>query len=122
MTPGKRVDRLRDQIRKVVSNVIQTKVKDPHLGFVTVTEVELTKDLQAATVFYSIYGDEEAKRKSQAALQKARGFIQSELGREIRVRKVPVLEFQLDESTERGLRIQELLDRIDREGSSDESN
>ncbi|MCK4857686.1 MAG: 30S ribosome-binding factor RbfA [candidate division Zixibacteria bacterium] len=115
MAAVRRQDRLRDEIKKAVSEIIQTRMKDPHIGFVTVTDVELTKDLQFAKVFYSVYGDTTSQRETNRSLQKARGFIQSELGQRIRVRKLPTLQFEIDHSAERGMRIQELLNQIEKE-------
>lgn len=115
MAAGMRQQRLADQIKKVISEIIQRKVKNPHLGMVTITDVELTKDLRQAKVFYSVYGDESVRRESGRALRQSAKFVKAELGRAIRVRNVPTLEFHFDESIERGLRIQELLDKIERD-------
>lgn len=115
MASGMRQHRLGDQVRKVISEIIQRKLRNPQLGMVTITDVELTKDLRQAKVFYSVYGDETVRQSSAKALRQSTGFIQSELSRSIRIRKVPVLEFIFDESVERGLRIQELLAKIERE-------
>jgi ribosome-binding factor A len=119
MAAGMRRQRLGDQIKKAVSEIVHSKLKDPHLGMITITDVELTKDLRQAKVFYSVYGDTDTKRASNRALRKSAGFIQSELGRLIRVRKTPTLEFVIDHSMEHGLRIQELLEKIEREGQGD---
>lgn len=122
MVTPKRPERLRDQIKKVVSEIIQSKVSDPHIGFITITDVELSKDYQFATVFYSVYGDTDSRRETKKALGKARGFIQSELAREIRIRRIPQLQFAVDNSVERGLRVQELLDKIDKESEQQQAN
>ncbi len=111
----KRVDRLRDQIKEVVASIIQQKLKDKHIGFVTVTDVELTADLSEATVFYSVYGDALTQKATNRALEHAKGFVQSELARQISIRKVPTLSFRVDRSVEHGLRIEELLNKIHEE-------
>ncbi len=115
MSDFSRVDRLRKQIRDVVSEIIQRRVKDPNIGIVTITDVELTGDLREAKVFYSTLGDEETQRSTGRALKKALGFIQSSLARELRIRKAPIIQFKEDRSAERATRIQELLEQIHRE-------
>ena len=119
--PG-RVDRLQDQIKKVVSEIIQTKLNDPHIGFTTITDVELTKDLQLAKVFYSVYGDAKSQQETAEALRKAKGFILREMASEIRIKKLPEVEFHPDDSVSRGLRVQELLDRIESESDEQRGN
>jgi len=111
----KRIDRLRDQIKEVVAEIIQQKLKDTHVGFVTVTDVKLTADLSEATVYYSVYGDTLTQKTTNRALDHAKGFIQSELARQISIRKVPILSFKVDRSVEHGLRIEELLNQIHEE-------
>jgi ribosome-binding factor A len=108
----KRIDRLRDQIKKVVAEIIQRKLKDTHVGFITVTDVKLTSDLSEATIYYSVFGDTVTQKSTNRALDKAKGFIQTELAHEISIRKVPILSFEVDRSVEHGLRIEELLNQI----------
>lgn len=115
MTPAGRIERLQDQIKKIVSEVIQGKLNDPHLGFITITEVELSKDLKHAKIFYSVYGDTDSQRETSKSLRRATGFIQRELAHEIRIRKLPAIVFKADNSVTRGLRIQELLDQIEKD-------
>ena len=122
MPGGKRTDRLRDQIKEVVSEIIQRRVKDPHVGFVTITDVELTKDYTEATIFYSVYGDSLSRRSTNRALEKAKGFIQSELSRELRIRKSPIIRFEIDRSIEQGIKIEQLLDQIRKEHESKSEN
>lgn len=119
---GMRQSRLGDQMRKVIAEIIARKLRDPQLGMVTITDVELTKDLSQAKVFYSVLGDADVQQRSAKSLRKAVGFVQSELGRAIRIRKVPMLEFVVDHSVERGLRIQELLNQIEREDDGKEKH
>src|SRR5262245_27788701 len=87
-------------------------MKDPRIGFVSVTDVEISPDLRHAKAFVSILGDAEAKAKTMAGLENAQGFIRTELGRRIRLRRIPEILFRLDESIERGARVQHLLRRV----------
>ncbi len=107
-----RVNRVAEQMKKEVSDIIAHKIKDPRVGFVTVTDVEVTGDLQQATVFISVLGDEEQKEASLVGLEKAKGFIRSEVGKRIRLRKTPELFFAFDESIQYGNRIDELLMKL----------
>jgi ribosome-binding factor A len=113
MTMSKvRVSRIGEQMKKELSQIIQREIKDPRIGFVTVTGVEVTGDLQQAKVFISVMGNEEQRENSIAALQKAKGFIRSEVGRRIQLRHTPDLIFKIDESIEYGSKIESLLKDI----------
>lgn len=107
-----RVSRIGEQMKKELSQIIQREIKDPRIGFVTVTGVEVTGDLQQAKVFISVMGNEEQRENSIAALQKAKGFIRSEVGRRIQLRHTPDLIFKIDESIEYGSKIESLLKDI----------
>lgn len=96
MTDHPRARKLAERIHEIVARMLDTRVKDPRLGFVTVTEVRVTGDLQHATVFYTVLGTEEERTASAAALESAKGLIRSEVGRLTGVRLTPTLEFQLD--------------------------
>ena len=122
MAGVRRVDRLRDQIKEFVSEIIQSKLKDPHIGMVTIIDVKLTSDLRQATVFYSVYGDALKRKMTNKTLEKAKGFIQSELARKLQIRKAPLLELKIDQSTERALRIEQLLEQIQREDEKPPEN
>ncbi|OLD61313.1 MAG: ribosome-binding factor A [Armatimonadetes bacterium 13_1_40CM_3_65_7] len=87
-------------------------MKDPRIGFVSVTDVELSADLRHAKVFVSILGDAEAKAETMATLGNAQGFVRRELARRIRLRYIPAVHFRLDESIERGVRVQHLLRHV----------
>lgn len=91
---------------KELSDIIGRKIKDPRIGFVTVTDVQLTGDLRQAKVFISVLGDEKQKKDTLKALAKAKGFIRSEIGQRIRLRKTPDLLFEFDESIDYGNRIE----------------
>lgn len=107
-----RLARLRELFKHEISAILQREIKDPRIGFVSVTDVELSPDLRHAKIFVSILGDAEAKAKTMAGLGNARGFIRTELGKRIRLRYIPEVHFKLDESIERGARIQHLLRRV----------
>jgi ribosome-binding factor A len=87
---------LAERIQQVVATMLDTRVKDPRLGFVTVTDVRVTGDLQNATVFYTVRGDDEERAGTAAALASAKGLIRSEVGKQVGIRLTPTLEFQLD--------------------------
>lgn len=107
-----RVERVAEQMKKEIAQLLQDEIKDPRIGFVTVTDVELSNDMQHAKVYVSIYGDEEQKKQTLEALARATGFIRREIGRRIKLRLVPEIVFKYDESIERGDRIARLLSRI----------
>ncbi|NDI33346.1 30S ribosome-binding factor RbfA [Chengkuizengella sediminis] len=104
-----RVGRIGEQIKKELSLILQTEIKDPRVGFVTVTGVEVTNDLSQAKVYLSIFGSEKEKDDSLQGLSKASGYIRSELGKRIRLRHIPELIFKIDSSIEYGNRIEEML-------------
>ena len=109
---GKRLDRVNQLIKEEVSLLVQRELKDPRLGFVTVTEVETSPDLRVAKIFVSVLGTEEQWAASLAALGSARGFIRNWLRHNLDLRVTPVLEFRADRSMEHAARIQELLKQI----------
>ena len=96
MADHARARKLADRIQVIVAQMIDTKVKDPRLGFVTVTDVRVTGDLQHASVFYTVLGDEDSRVGSAAALNSAKGLIRSEVGKQTGIRLTPSLEFILD--------------------------
>ncbi|NCG66607.1 30S ribosome-binding factor RbfA [Bacillus coagulans] len=107
-----RANRIGEQMKKELSDIIGRKLKDPRVGFVTVTDVEVTGDLQQAKVYLTVLGDEEQKKDTLDGLEKAKGFIRSEVGKRIRLRKTPELIFEIDESIEYGNRIETLIKKI----------
>ncbi|MDC3414098.1 30S ribosome-binding factor RbfA [Aquibacillus sp. 3ASR75-11] len=104
-----RVNRVGEQMKKELGDILGKKIKDPRVGFVTVTDVEVTGDLQQAKVFISVLGDEKQKQDTLMGLAKAKGFIRSEIGKRIRLRKTPELLFEFDEAIEKGNRIEHIL-------------
>ena len=96
MADSARARKLAERIQQVVAQMLDTRVKDPRLGFVTVTDVRVTGDLQHADVFYTVLGDDEERAGTAAALESAKGIIRSEVGKQTGIRLTPSLEFHLD--------------------------
>jgi ribosome-binding factor A len=109
---GKRLDRVNQLIKEEVSAVLQRELKDPRLGFVTVTDVETSKDLRLAKVFVSVLGDDKQWAASMAALGSARGFIRNWLRQNLDLRVTPDLDFRPDRSMEHAAKIQSLLKKV----------
>src|SRR5699024_1318169 len=109
MSDNPRPRRLADRIKTIVATMLDTRIEDPRLGFVTVTDVRVTGDLQHATVFYTVVGTEEEREGTAAALASATGMIRSEVGRQTGVRLTPTLEFILDAIPENARAISDLL-------------
>lgn len=105
-----RVSRVGEQIKKELGQIIQQEMKDPRIGFVTVTNVEMSGDLSIAKVYVSIFGKAEEKTAALDGLNKAKGFMRSEIGRRIQMRSIPNLTFVIDESLDYRLHIDKLLD------------
>jgi len=110
---GKRLDRVNQLIKEEISMLLQRELKDPRLGFVTVTDVETSKDLRQAKIFVSVLGDESQWAGSLTALASARGFIRNWLRQHLDLRVTPDLEFRADRSMQHAARIQELLKQLD---------
>ena len=104
-----RVRRLADRIKVIVAQTLETRIKDPRLGFVTITDVRVTNDLREATVFYTVLGDEAARVGTAAALESAKGVLRSEVGAGTGVRFTPSLSFVVDAVPENARHIEELL-------------
>jgi len=109
---GKRKDRVGHLIQMELSNLILHRVKDPRVGFVTVTHVDVSPDLRSACVYYSVMGDEKVKKSSQEGLEKASGFLQREIGATLNLRCTPKLIFRLDRSLDQGMAIDQIIRRI----------
>jgi ribosome-binding factor A len=114
-----RSNRVGEQMKKELSEIIGRKIKDPRIGFVTVTDVQVTGDLQQATVYISVLGNEEQRENTLKGLAKAKGFIRSEIGQRIRLRKTPEIAFEFDESIDYGNRIETLIHQINSEDKQD---
>src|ERR1700751_3137988 len=107
-----RAGRLGDRIAQIVAQMLETRIKDPRLGFVTVTEARLTNDLREATVFYTVYGDERERADTAVALQSATGIIRSEVGRQTGLKHTPSLTFIADALPESAKRMEGLVDQV----------
>jgi ribosome-binding factor A len=107
-----RARKVADRIRVVVAQMLERRVKDQRLGFVTITDVRITGDLQNATVFYTVLGTDEERAASTAALESAKGLIRSEVGRDLGMRHTPTLEFVHDALPDSAAHIEDLLARV----------
>lgn len=103
--------KLADQIKQIVAETLERRIKDPRLGFVTLTDVRLTGDNQDATVFYTVLGDDESRASTAAALESAKGLLRSTVGKELGTRHTPTLTFVLDATPESARNIEDLLAR-----------
>jgi ribosome-binding factor A len=115
MPAGSRPSRIADQLRAELSDLIAREVHDPGIGFLTITHVKVSPDLQIARVYYTTLGDDKARRESGRALERAAPFLRRQLGRRLRLKRVPQLEFFFDESIERGDRIEQILHELEAE-------
>jgi ribosome-binding factor A len=104
-----RARKVADRIQVIVAEMLERRIKDARLGFVTVTDVRVTGDTQHATIFYTVLGDEEQRTASTAALASAKGLIRSEVGKQLGMRHTPSLEFVLDALPESAAHIEDLL-------------
>jgi ribosome-binding factor A len=109
MAQGSRPDRVGDQIRAEIAELITREVHDPGIGFLTITRVKVTPDLQQARVFYTTIGDDAARKETARALGRATPFLRRQIGRRLRLKHVPTLEFLYDESIERQDRIERIM-------------
>ena len=124
MSQGSRPDRVADQIRSELALLLTREVHDPGIGFITITRVQMTPDLQQARVFYTALGDDKARTASGQALGRAIPFLRRQIGSRLRLRRVPDLTFLYDESIAGQDRIEQLLKEIrttSPTGSDDES-
>ncbi|HEX7125984.1 MAG TPA: 30S ribosome-binding factor RbfA [Thermodesulfobacteriota bacterium] len=104
-----RKHRVADAIKAEVSDLLRRGLKDPRIGFVTVTDVEVSSDLRQARVYYSVVGSPAEREATEKGLQSATGFVQSHVGKRLGLRNTPTLEFRYDPSLEQGARIEQLL-------------
>jgi ribosome-binding factor A len=118
MGQGSRPDRVADQIRAEVTTMIARELHDPGVGFVTVTRVEVSPDLQHARVFYTSLGDPTAQNNTARALERASGFMRRQIGQRLRLRRAPELHFTFDDSVGHQDRVEQLLREIADEQSA----
>ncbi len=108
-----RMRRVNEVIREVLGAAISTELKDPRIGFVTVTDVDTAPDLRAARVYVSVLGTEAEREDTLAGLESAHGFLQSRIGAEMTLKRTPALTFHYDDTVEKGVRISQMLESDD---------
>ena len=109
MVAQARARRLAERVKEIGANALEHEVKDPRLGFVTVTDVRVTADLREATVFYTVFGDESEQAATAAALESAKGVLRSEVGRQTGIKHTPSLAFVVDALPDTARHIDDLL-------------
>ncbi|MEO0102292.1 MAG: 30S ribosome-binding factor RbfA [candidate division WOR-3 bacterium] len=102
-------------VKETIAEIIQNEIRDPRLGFLTVTGVEMSTDLKKARVFFSVLGPEKERERSEEVLQKARGFIRHQLARKISLKYIPEIEFEIDQLVLQERRVEEILKRLKEE-------
>ncbi|HEX2954775.1 MAG TPA: 30S ribosome-binding factor RbfA [Bacillota bacterium] len=113
-----RVERLQEFIKEELGEIIQRELKDPRIGFASITAVKVSNDKSHVKIYVSVMGDEEQKRETMKGLESAKGFMRTEIGKRVRLRHTPELEILPDSSLEEGARIISLLNQIhDQEGN-----
>jgi len=117
MSSQLRIEKLQELIKQEMSKMLLREIKDPRIGFVTVTDVEMTGDLREAKIYVSIMGDEEKVQESLKGLKSALGFIRREIGKRIKIRFTPEISFALDTSLDYSEHIQKILLDIEKEGT-----
>ena len=123
MAQGHRPDRVGEQIREELSEILSRgEVHDPGIGFITLTRVQVTADLQLARVFYTSLGDEKARKETARALDRANGFFRRQIGSRLRLRRVPELEFRFDQSIANQDRIEQILHEIHEQDAQRQSD
>lgn len=110
-----RNEKVAEEIRREVSLIIQEELRDPRLGFTTITHVDLTPDLRFARIYFSVYGDEKQWQGTQEGLEHASGFIRKVLGERLKLRYVPEISFKSDHSSEYSMQIEQELEKLNAE-------
>jgi len=119
-TMSRRVPRLNEQFKREITDILRSEVKDPRIGFVTVTDVRVSADLSVARVYVSVMGGPREKEETLEGLRAAAPFIRGEIGRRMRIRRAPELRFELDVTLERAMRIEQLLREVRGQGGNRE--
>jgi ribosome-binding factor A len=115
VTQGARTDRVAEEFREILAEEVQ-RLKDPRIGFVTLTGVRVTPDLRRAWVFYTVLGDEKQRRATAAGLRSATPHLRRSLGGQVRLKALPELEFKVDETMAHHRRIEEIIERLHEDG------
>ena len=121
MAQGSRPERVGEQIRQEISRLLGREVHDPRIGFVTVTRVKVSPDLQQARVYYTLIGDDRARQETARGLEAARPFLRRQIGSRIRLRRVPELTFEFDRSVEHQDRVEKILRDLEDERKAREA-
>ncbi len=119
---SQRPGRVQEAIRQEISTIVHKEMKDPRLGFITITKVELTKDLRYAKVYFSVLGEEKEKKLALKGLNSAKGYVKGLLADRIKMRFMPEIVFTIDESMEHTKHIYDIIDKIKKERADAESN
>jgi len=119
---SQRAGRVREAIRQEISLIAQNHIKDPRIGFLTITKVELTQDLRYARVYFSVLGDLKANQLAMKGLNSAKGYIKALLADKIKLRFMPDISFKIDESAQHAADIYDILDKIKREKDDGKGN
>lgn len=119
----KRINRISEEVKRVISELLHDGLKDPRINsLTTITDVEVTNDLSYANIYVSVLGDEKEKRDSIKGLQNAKGFVRSEIAKQIDLRHAPEPVFHLDESLERAMHITELINKVNKGNEGNRGN
>lgn len=116
-----RIARMNELLRKEIGTLVHDEIKDPRVGFSTVTAVEATPDLKYATVFVSVMGNEKDKESAITALQNARGYLQAKLGDILDLKYVPFLKFEIDDTADKSFKIEKIISKIHKNMDKGES-
>ena len=119
---SQRPERVQEALRQEISRIVQNEIKDPRLGFITITKVELTKDLRYAKVHFSVLGEEKEKKLALKGLNSAKGYVKGLISDRIKLRYMPEIDFRIDETIEHTKKIYDLLDRLKKERRNAEDN
>jgi ribosome-binding factor A len=107
-----RMRRVDEAIRQVIGDALASDLKDPRVGFVTVTDVKTSSDLSHARVYVSVFGDDEVRADTMAGLRHAHGYLQKRVAGELKLKRTPTLEFSYDDTSERAMRLDALIDEV----------
>lgn len=117
----KRSDKVAETIHEIICSILSRGLNDPRIGFVTITGVEVTDDLSLARIFFTVIGEEKAKKDTEAGLNSAKGYIRREIGKHLTIRHTPELVFKYDNSLDYGRRIESLIKEIHNEHDGNNS-
>jgi ribosome-binding factor A len=118
---SERMRRVDEAVRQVLADALAHELKDPRIGFVTVTDVNTSPDLRHARVFVSVLGDAEQREETLDGLRSAHGYLQQRIARELKLKHTPTLEFSYDDTTDRAMRVGELIERAERRDDDTEA-